>query len=197
MEEKLKQAAVFSDWVQIDIADGKFTEHVTWNNAQELREFRIKNEELKINIEVHLMVEKPTEVMLPWMAVAERIILHIEALSPTDFLMNPEDEKFEIGLAVNPATDVQKLVPHLSHIKFVQILAVSPGKAGQTFDTGVLEKIKFLKKNHPDVIIEVDGGINLETAKMCKDAGADIVVSASYIFESPNPEEAYRELTAV
>lgn len=197
VKEKLQQAAAFSGWVQIDIADGKFTEHETWNNAQQLREFRIKNEELRINIEVHLMVEKPTEAMMPWMAVANRIILHLEALSPTDFLMNPEDKRFEIGLAINPATDVQKLVPHLGHIAFVQILAVTPGKAGQKFDEGVLEKLTFLKKNYPDVIIEVDGGINLETAKLCKGSGADILVSASYIFESGDPERAYRELASI
>jgi GxxExxY protein len=76
----------------------------------------------------------------------------------------------------------------------VQVLAVSPGKSGQKFDKRVLEKIRFLKKNYPDVIIEVDGGINLETAKLCKEAGAGILVAGNYIWGSKNPQGAYEEL---
>ena len=247
VKEKLLKAAEFSDWAQIDIADGKFTQYenggsnflsshradkknaiddsggnvpksaaskklgedsrhfstgftgyTTWNNPQELKEFLIKNPEFKIkNIEVHLMVEHPTEAMIPWMAFANRIILHVETLSPSDFIMSPEDKRFEIGLAINPDTDIQKVIPRLSKIKFVQILAVLPGKAGQKLDERVLEKITFLKKNYPDVILEVDGGINLETAKICKEAGADIIASASYIFDSGDPEKAYRALELI
>src|SRR3989344_2581883 len=82
-EKLLKAAALFGDlssealakdgWVQIDIADGKFTEHETWNNPRELTELKAKSQELKANIEVHLMVLQPAEAMLPWMQVAKRI----------------------------------------------------------------------------------------------------------------------------
>ena len=113
----------------------------------------------------------------------------------------------EIGLAVNPDMSVEKVIPYISanqqkigvnqRIKFIQILAVDPGASGQEFQPLVLNKVKFLKKNYPDVIIEVDGGINLETAKLCKEAGADILAAATYIFDSPDPKEAYKVLSSL
>ncbi len=194
--EKLKKAAEFGPpagrWVQIDIADGKFTKHLTWNKSQELRS---KNYELsKLNIEVHLMVENPLAVIDDWIkAGARRIIIHIEAVKfPINNFQFSKD--VELGLAINPNTPVEKLIPFLKDFKFVQILAVNPGLSGQKFQPQVLEKIKFLKKNFPDVIIEIDGGINLETAKLCQEAGADILAVGSYIWESNNPQEAYRKL---
>lgn len=201
VKKRLIEAAEFlldGSWIQLDIADGKFTPHKTWNEPSELKELQTADHRLsQMNLEVHLMMERPTEAMLGWILLAKRIILHLEAVSPTDFLMNPVDRKFEIGLSISPETPVDKLLPRLSNIKFVQFLAVSPGRSGQKFNEGVTEKIKFLKKNYPAVKIEVDGGINLETAKLCKAAGADILVVATYIFESKDPKKAYEELRSV
>lgn len=211
VKEKLEKAVkFFSDlpaddlskegWAQIDIADGKFTLRKTWNNPGDL----ITNYQLPIiNLEFHLMVENPESVIDDWIETfrqnsgrADRIIVHLEALRGADF------EKYksgnaEIGLAINPETPVEKLIPYLDKIKFVQILAVNPGLSGQNFQQQVLKKIKFLKDNYPDVIIEVDGGINLETAKLCKEAGADILISGSYIWDGENPKAAFDELAKI
>jgi ribulose-phosphate 3-epimerase len=79
-----------------------------------------------------------------------------------------------------------------------QVLAVHPGLAGQKFLPSVLNKIRFLKKNAPDgIVIEVDGGITPETAKLAKEAGADIAVAASYIFNSDDSRAAYEELKGI
>lgn len=204
--KKIKIAEKFSSWVHLDIVDGKFAKNKTWNKPKE-----IPNSKFQIpNFEVHLMVENPGAVIKNWVkAGAKRIIVHLEALHNANLRMYANAAKdFELGLAINPETPVEKLIPFISInqpkisinqrcCKFVQILAVKPGLAGQQFDKKVLEKIKFLKKHYPDVIIEVDGGLNLETAKLAKEAGTDIIVSASYIWGSSNPQKAYLELSSI
>ncbi|MBI3638359.1 ribulose-phosphate 3-epimerase [Candidatus Wolfebacteria bacterium] len=201
-------------WIQLDVADGKFTKWKTWNRPEELKDLRLKTYDLKLNIEVHLMVKEPERVIKRWAEIgAKRIIFHIEAvqslatinsrkrfmgiksiktikeLGIMNEIKNRRSGSVKIGLAINPRTPVKKLAPYLSEgIKFVQILAVNPGKSGQKFDKRVLRKIEFLKKNYPRVKIEVDGGINLETAKMCKKAGADILVKFTRIFTRQKTE---------
>ena len=211
VKEKLKKTAEFlpaGGWIQLDIADGKFTSHKTWSNPEELS--LLITQYSLLNLEVHLMVEKPEAVIEDWVkAGAKRIIVHLEALDTREFsrIWPQISQMAEIGLAVNPDMSVEKVIPYISanqqkigvnqRIKFIQILAVDPGASGQEFQPLVLNKVKFLKKNYPDVIIEVDGGINLETAKLCKEAGADILAAATYIFDSPDPKEAYKVLSSL
>lgn len=217
--KKIKIAETFSPWIHFDIADGKFTQNKTWDNPEEFIKFlEVRPPEIDVNIrrsnlpniEVHLMVENPEKVIEDWVKTgAKRVIVHLEAVnmgkSDLQKLRNIREVgllKIEIGLAINPDTPVENLIPFISPLpfcervrgKFVQILAVNPGLAGQKFDRRVLEKIKFLKKHFLDVIIEVDGGINPETAKLVKEAGADIIASSTYIFGNPNPQKAYHEL---
>ena len=152
-----------------------------------------------INIEAHLMVENPEAVIKDWiLAGAKRIVIQLEAIDSVKARAVLEiADKVEIGLAVNPETPIEDALPYLENFKFILILGVNPGLAGRPFNEKILEKIKFLKNYYPNVIIEADGGINLETAKLVKEAGADIVVSASYIWGSQNPEKAYQELTVI
>ncbi|MFA5084312.1 MAG: ribulose-phosphate 3-epimerase [Candidatus Paceibacterota bacterium] len=195
-EEVLKKidiAGRFSRWVHLDVVDGEFAANTTWNNPGDLKAV---NSGPKADIEVHLMVEHPETVIGDWASAgAKRIIIHLEALGGKEF--KPAAESIEMGLSINPETPVEDLLPYLENFKFVLILGVNPGLAGQKFEEEVLEKIKFLKNYYPGVIIEADGGINLETAGLVKEAGADILVSASYIWKSQNPEQAYKELTAL
>lgn len=213
VKEKLQKAAEFSDWVQIDIADGKFTPHKTWNNPKDLIDLQLKTNNQRLNLEIHLMVENPLDVIDDWIeSGAKRIIVHHEAVceeaahnennDETDiinFLLEKCVEKgVELGLAINPSTPVESIIYHLDRVRFIQILAVNPGLAGQQFQATTLQKIKFLKENpYTEAMVEVDGGINLETAKLCKEAGADILVSASHIWNSEQPNIAFKELQSV
>jgi len=86
---------------------------------------------------------------------------------------------------------------HQNDFKHFQVLAVNPGPAGQKFQHQALDKIRFLRSHYPESVIEVDGGINEETAHLARKAGADIVTSASYIFSSDDPAAAYQKLLAV
>lgn len=190
--KKINIAGKFSRWVHLDVVDGKFAANITWSDPDDLKAV---NSGLA-DIEAHLMVENPEAVIKDWaLAGVKRVIIHLEALGGKEF--KPVAENIEMGLSINPETPVEDLLPYLEYFKFVLILGVNPGLAGQEFNKEILEKIKFLKIYYPSVIIEVDGGINLETAKLVKEAGVDILVSASYIWRSQNPEQAYQELTAL
>ncbi|OGY64494.1 MAG: hypothetical protein A3I24_03950 [Candidatus Harrisonbacteria bacterium RIFCSPLOWO2_02_FULL_41_13b] len=186
--------------IHIDVTDGKFTSNITWGDPQELQELLTSYKLLIANFEIHLMVNNPEEVIEDWAKTRlfGRIIVHLESMKDSEYILS-RCRKYgsEPVLAINPTTDVKKLEPYLDKFPAFQILAVTPGLAGQKFNVEVIHKIKFLKKAAPGVKIEVDGGINLETAKLCKEAGADIVVSASYILNSDNPKEAYAKLSGI
>ena len=197
IKRRIKKAAEFlpkNSWIQIDISDGKFTKAKTWNSPLQLKKFLYKNKIAKFNLEVHLMVNDFGNEIKKWQeAGAKRIIIHLEALENCGFKLTPKNSK-NLGLAIKPSTSVKKLVHFLPKIKFVQLLAVSPGYSGQQFDKLTIKKIEFLKKNYPKVKIEIDGGMNEETAKLIKKAGADFIVSGSYLFNSNNFRKRYISL---
>lgn len=175
--------------------DGVFTPNVTWGNLEEFS--HLATELPMLRFEVHLMVANPEEVMESWLkAGAERVIVHIEAMSdPHRILETVKRTGGEVMLAINPGTSTEMLAPYLNSFPAFQVLAVPPGPSGQKFDESVLEKIKFLREKAPNAIIEVDGGINPETAKLAKEAGANILVSGAYVMGSPDPKGAYEELS--
>lgn len=194
------EALAKEGWVHLDITDGVFSPAQIWGNPEELEKLvsSIKYKVLSIKFEIHLMVSNPEEVIDSWLrtGIVKRVIVHLEAMTDSVYVLE-KCRKYgaEAMLAINPGTEVERLLAHKDDFKYFQILAVSPGPAGQKINTDVFEKIKFIRKNVSDAIIEVDGGINPETAKLCKDAGADIVVSASYIFNSGNPGAAFEKLS--
>lgn len=184
------------EWITIDIADGRFTFHKTWNDPAAWRELAPD-----YKLEVHLMVEDPEIFVGPWLAAgAKRLIIHIEALKPgilENISAAVRGAGAELMLSSNPDTPPEKIRPYLQATNYFQVLAVNPGLAGQKFLPVVLEKIKFLRREVPDAMIEVDGGMNPETAKMVKDAGADILAVASYILKSIDQKKAYEELKEI
>jgi ribulose-phosphate 3-epimerase len=100
-------------------------------------------------------------------------------------------------LSSKPESMEEDIAPYLKHFHLFQVLAVQPGPAGQVFLPFVCEKIRFLREESPDAIIEIDGGMNPETARLVKDVGADTIVSSSYIFNAVDPKKAYEELCAI
>lgn len=189
-------ASGFSDWVHIDVGDGAFSSIKTWDKPEE---FRIMNQELGIReMEAHLMVVDPLNCAEAWLlAGVERLIIHLETVNEQQvgrLLDLCKKYNADLMLSIAPEIPVEKFWPYIDRVSYFQILAVDPGRAGQGFQPIVLEKIKLLRQKAPNAKIEVDGGINLETAKVIKEAGADIIVSASYIFDSSDPEIAYRKL---
>jgi len=196
VKDKVRRIEEFfgkESWAHLDVADGCFTFHKTWNDPSVWP--RIGG---RLSLEVHLMTEHPHGPALSWIwAGAKRIIVHLETLHKTTAKAIVEMAKVrnaDVMLAISPETPVERLQSYFKLFSQFQILAVNPGLAGQAFLPVVLGKIKFLRRQFPGATIEVDGGINPETAKLVRVAGADTVVSATYIFGNSNPKRAYEAL---
>ena len=191
VKERLEEASKWASWVHFDIADGVFTSHITWQNPRDLLSISTP-----LKREVHLMIKDPEKAIGDWLeAGVDRIIFQMETLKNFDELFNFCHQRgVEVGLSIVPETSISVLNPYILKADLIHILSVEPGKSGQKFMVDVLIKIKSLKDQFPNLKIEVDGGINPETAKLAKEAGADIVVSGSYIFNSAMPQQAFNEL---
>lgn len=196
--EKILTFLPDGELIHLDIVDGKFAPNVTWGSPEELKTLGTKNQELGTRkFELHLMIENPEAVLDAWLrtGLVQRVIIHLEAMTDSVYVLAKcKKYRVEAMLAVNPGTDAERLLAHTSDFPYMQILAVYPGLAGQKFKPEVIDKIKFLKSHTPNVIIEVDGGITKETAKQCKDAGASLFVSASYVLQHPDPKLAFEML---
>lgn len=200
---KIKKAETFlapEAFVHLDISDGIFSPYKTWNTPEELGGLGTH-----LNIEVHLMVQEPEAVLQSWLAALRqatrgkrRIIVHYEVMNdPAFILQSCAAEGAEAGIAFRPLTTPDVALVYLRDFTLAQVLAVEPGPSGQVFQESALQKIQFLRVRAPDVIIEVDGGMNPETALRVKSAGADAVVSGKYIWEAPSPKVAYEELASI
>jgi len=184
LRRKIKAVAPYSQWVQLDIMDGRFVADKTWNNPEDLEKIKTS-----VRIEAHLMIENPDKVIVSWLKAVQRVIVHWESPGRDKIEFNKK-----IGIALNPDTPWSEIAGLISQIGVVLLMAVRPGAGRQKFLNGVLPKIQSLRSNYPNVKIEVDGGINPETGKRCLDAGADILVSGSYIFGAKNIRTAIEDL---
>ena len=169
--------------IHLDIMDGKFVDNKTWTTSEIIKLTKYSN----LPLDVHLMVNNPSKYIEDYaMLNTNNITFHYEAVKDVNKVINEiKDYGLKVGIAVNPDTDVKNIYDYLSNIDIVLIMSVYPGKSGQVFINETLDKIKELKdyivNNNFKTLISVDGGINDETGKLCKEAGADILVSASYI----------------
>ncbi len=194
ISQKILLVKPYVNWVQIDVSDGIFTPNVTWNNPQEL-----KHISSGVSLEMHLMISDPAQHIDGWInSGAKRIIVHVDAKTSYEeveaMAKKAKNSNVAFGIALNPDVgidDIKNVVP-LADI--VLLLAVSPGFSGQKFNESILEKIRDLRKMFSDVMIEIDGGVNPDIAKKCIEAGANILVSASYIFEAPDIGKAIESL---
>ncbi|RMD61473.1 hypothetical protein D6833_08195 [Candidatus Parcubacteria bacterium] len=103
----------------------------------------------------------------------------------------------EAVLASNPETPPASLLPYLEETQWFLVLGVHPGMSGQRFQLASLEKIKFIRAHRRDAVIEVDGGMNDKTARFAREAGANIIIAANYIFSSENEEKAFQSLKEI
>ncbi len=190
VKERIKKVEDYVSWVQLDIMDGVFVNNETWRNPEDLKNFKTK-----AKLEAHLMVQKPEEVIDDWLEVVDRVIVHYEACNNLDELIRKvHDKGKQIGLAINPKTSIDVAKSFLSNLDLVLLMTVNPGQGGQEFKYEVLEKIRALRKLWLDGNIEVDGGINPETAKKAIKVGANLICAGTYIFKSKEIKQAIEGL---
>ena len=186
-----------ADYIHVDMMDGIFVPDANYTVSDIKKMFKNINKKL----DVHMMMCSPNKYVKEFakMSNVEYLTLHYEShRRPIDVINMIRHTPLKVGIAINPETKVSHIVPLLNHIDQVLVMSVKPGKGGQKFMDEILYKIETLKdireENGYHYIISVDGGINAETAKLVKDAGADMVVAGSYVCLSDNYEEKINTL---
>ncbi len=173
-----------ADMYHFDVMDGSYTRYqsIDYTYIEQLREKSV------LLFDTHLMVNEPDKVVSKYIKYGSDIItFHIEVLQEDKILQLIKKIKKAgkmVGLAVDLNTDIEQIDKYLDKINMVLIMSVQTGKTGQEFDKSALKKIKHVRNLNKDILIEVDGGINDKTAPQCIRAGADILVSGSYIYNN-------------
>jgi ribulose-phosphate 3-epimerase len=191
----LRQAEIFTDWVQIDIMDKLFVPSVSINSLD------IAGVGLKIAWEAHLMVKDPEKYIEDFrLAGARRIVVHYETVkdSASDVIEYITSLEMGAGLAINPETPVTVLDDNLvSRLESVLFLAVHPGFYGAKFIPEVLDKISLFRRLCPDVSIGIDGGIKASNITQVAQSGVNEICVGSAIFAQPDPAASFKKLSAL
>ena len=198
-EEKLKKffedIEGKADMLQVDVMDNRFVPNIT--PQAEL----LKRISTNIPLDIHLMVQEPSKEYIVGFISANpnlkinNITVHIEACKDINRQIGfIKSMNIKAGIAINPKTGLETIKKILDKADMVLCMTVEPGFSGQKFIMGVMPKIKELRKLKPELDIEVDGGINHETAKIAAKAGANVFVANSYIFNAGDRAAAIKRL---
>jgi ribulose-phosphate 3-epimerase len=183
--------------IHIDISDKRYAIKPEWNDPESLGKWLAENN-LKFDITVHFMAKKPCDEISKWASLITKAVVPIDCDECCEHLISVcRDINIPFSLSIPPSVSVEEAVRYAGFFNEFQILAVSPGPSGQEMSAGTVQKIKQLRTALPSAIIEVDGGVNLETAPILRKAGADVLLSGSYIFNSADPRSAYLELKSI
>ncbi|MEM1513992.1 MAG: ribulose-phosphate 3-epimerase [Candidatus Thermoplasmatota archaeon] len=192
-EEIKKLEDAEADWLHLDVMDGNFVPNMTFGPCV-IKSIRKITD---MPFDVHLMIEKPERHYLNFFEAGANIItVHVEATNSLYRLLEEIKKNCKVGVALNPATPLSSIENVLDIIDLLLIMTVEPGFGGQDFISSMVEKVKMAKKmiGKRKIYLAVDGGVNDKNAKILKEAGADVLVSGSYIFRSENYKEAIKKL---
>lgn len=181
-----------AEWVHCDIMDGHFVPNISYG----IPIVKAVRPATKRVVDCHLMIEHPELYVEAFAAAgADMITVHQEACVHLDRqVAQIHDLGCKAGVALNPATPVETLVDILHAVDMVLIMSVNPGFGGQKFIPRALDKVRRLRALAPDLLIQVDGGVNAETGAELVAAGADVLVAGSYVFGAEEPREAIHSL---
>ncbi len=187
-----------ADWLHLDIMDGVFVPNISFGMpiCEAIQNYPIFKD-------VHLMIQSPQQYIQRFIDLkADLITFHFEAFKYKKDILNTlkliKKNHCFCGMSIKPNTLIEEVYPYLKQLDVVLIMSVEPGFGGQQFNQIAIDKIKKLRKyidDHLfDCLIEVDGGINDTTAKMVVEAGADVLVSGSYLYSNTNMKEKIKDL---
>ena len=181
-----------AEWVHCDIMDGHFVPNISYG----IPIVKAVRPATKKVVDCHLMIEHPELYVEAFASAgADMITVHQEACVHLDRqVAQIHDLGCKAGVALNPATPVETLVDILHAVDMVLIMSVNPGFGGQKFIPRALDKVRRLRALAPELLIQVDGGVNAETGAELVAAGADVLVAGSYVFGAKEPREAIHSL---
>ncbi len=188
-----------ADWLHCDVMDGVFVPNISFGFPimQALKGICTKP------LDAHFMIVKPERYIdtaaksgVSIMTVHQEAVLHLNRV-----VNQIHEAGMKAGVALNPATPVSALEDIIEDVDVVLLMSVNPGFSGQKFIEGTINKVhrlvKLIEESHSNALIEVDGGVNNETAPRLISAGANALVSGNYVFKNPNPEEVIKQLKSL
>lgn len=185
-----------ADWIHVDVMDGHFVPNITIGVPVVKSLRKITN----LPLDVHLMIENPDKYIEPFAkAGADILTFHYEALNDyceiCSVIKKIKSFGIKAGISIKPKTMPEVLNPYFDMVDMVLVMTVEPGFGGQSFMSDCAEKIKYIKaKASKSLIIQVDGGINAQTGKICKDFGANSLVAGSYVYGANDIKQAIDSL---
>ena len=181
-----------ADFLHLDIMDGSFTESISFNIDESKEICSLSNKKL----DVHIMSTNLDTIIDEYIILKpNNITFHIENKVIDKYIKKIKDSGIKVGLAINPDTNIDIILPYLDKIDIILVMSVVPGKGGQKFMKEIIPKLEKLRNLQKDYSyeIEIDGGINDDTIFLVKDY-VDIIVSGSYITNSINYQDSINNL---
>jgi len=189
MRDAAELVAPYSSYLHMDVMDGHFVPNLTMGVDL------VKALNGIAPLDVHLMITDPVDFIDDFYdAGAEIISVHVEANNPREALVKINEKDVKSGIALNPSTPKEKIIPYLDIADMILVMSVEPGYCGQSFHENAIDRVKYFKTNYPNKIIEVDGGVSTENSAILSKNGADILVAGSAIFKSSDPIQTIAEM---
>lgn len=189
-----------ADIIHFDVMDGHFVPNLSFGAPV------LKCMQTKLPVDIHLMIENPDDFIEDYANSlpggrkpnGDIISVHAEVCEHLHRVVQQiKAAGFRASVAINPGTSLTAIEEVIDDLDMVLVMTVNPGYSGQSFIESALDKVREIRAAMPDIDIEVDGGVNAETCRMVRDAGANILVSASYLFGSKNKAEAVSTLKGI
>lgn len=181
-----------ADLIHLDVMDGHFVPNISIGAPVISAIKKVCN----VPFDVHLMISQPLKYIDDFISAGADIIsFHVECESNIEATI---DKILQGGckaaLAVKPNTPIEEVYPYLDKLSMVLVMTVEPGFGGQSFMESTMPKIKALRSKCPELDIQVDGGVNMKTVKIAREAGANVFVAGSAVFNSQDPAKTIQEL---
>lgn len=191
--KRLSDAGI--DMLHLDVMDGLFVPNISFG-VPVIKSIRACTDMV---LDVHLMIDRPHRYLKEFAAVSDYLGFHFEAGSPVkETLLQIRELGCKSCLTIKPCTEPNEIFEVLPYCDMVLVMSVEPGFGGQKFMPDSLRKLSILKEEITrqglDVLLEVDGGINAETAPLAINAGADVLVAGNYIFSAENMAERVAQI---